>query len=182
MKLNSFSKNVFRISHFIYNEILKISGLLIDEDLLSIRLGISKESKDWDRILSELNTAKYTGIYSDIFNLWWMSRINSWWKDNFNADSLQMLNAKERFVNLKEKYEVKFIVDDDYKKSIDLWTICQETKLPLDIFDGILLQNRSYEPWQDKRYISEDGYLKSIDKYKDCVSISEKNRMKELYK
>ena len=72
----------------------------------------------------------------------------------------------------KEKLGLNLSVakSSDKNLSSNYWTICKQTKLPLDPFDGIELLEEEFKPWQDKDYVSIDGYLEDIEKYSRIIS------------
>lgn len=56
------------------------AGLLIDDSLLAIRLGIDpeKSSADFDAI-KKILPFRYTGVASDNFSRWWARALDEWW-------------------------------------------------------------------------------------------------------
>ncbi|WP_445453162.1 hypothetical protein [Flavobacterium sp. 25HG05S-40] len=184
LKLKHKDGFVYEFTRFINDYIIHSIGLLIGEDVLSARLGVSKASKDWDKLLSHLEPAKYQGIFSDIHSRWWMGKINYWWEEVIKAGvPLRRLNAEERTAVLKEKLslvDLEPVIKTPYSKSSNFWTICKHSKHPLDPFDGIELLKKEYLPWQDKEYISFDSALTEIDTYKDIISEIDKKAIREL--
>lgn len=182
--LNKDVKSVYEFSRFIFEHLIRCSGLLIGEDILSARLGISKESPDWEKLKELLINYKYTGIFSDVYNRWWMSKIDTWWlKITDEKPTIRHYNAEERTIILKEKLSLNLNVveSSDKNLSTNYWTICKHTKLPLDPFDGIELLEEEFKPWQDKDYISIDGYLSDIEKYSKIVSELDRDEMRKIY-
>ncbi|SCY49733.1 hypothetical protein SAMN02927916_2305 [Flavobacterium anhuiense] len=179
--LNENNKSLYEYSRFIYEHLIRCSGLLIGEDILSARLGISKDSKDWNNLLESLENYKYKGIFSDSYNRWWMPLIENWWKDKIGANySLRHYNAEERTKILTKKLNLKLKTVNTSKNnySTNYWVICKETKLPLDPFDGIELLDEEFKAWQDKDYVSIDGYLSDIEKYSKLVSEIDRKEMR----
>ncbi|AJA69641.1 hypothetical protein MYRA21_2529 [Myroides sp. A21] len=180
--LNENNKSKYEYSRFIFEHVIRCSGLLIGEDLLSARLGISKESRDWEKLKDLLSDYKYTGVFSEVYNRWWMTKIESWWYSITSERlSLRNFSAEERVQIFKEKLQLDLIQvqSSDKNMSSHYWTICKETKLPLDPFDGIELLEEEFKPWQDKDYISIDGYLQNIDKYSKIVSDLDRKEMRQ---
>ncbi|WP_140487048.1 hypothetical protein [Flavobacterium sp. GSA192] len=180
--LNKDVKSVYEYSRFIFEHLIRCSGLLIGEDILSARLGVSKDSPDWGKLKEQFSDYKYTGVFSDVYNRWWMSRIDSWWLDSIKEKhTLRHYNAEERIRILREKFvlDLDIVISSDKNLSSNYWTICKQTKLPLDPFDGIELLEEEFKPWQDKDYVSIDGYLANIDKYSKIVSEIDRKEMRK---
>lgn len=180
--LNNKNKSVYEYSRFIFEHVIRCSGMLIGEDILSARLGVSKESNDWEKLKKELSIYKYSGIFSNSYNRWWMSSINSWWIDTFETkNSLRYYDAENRVKIIQEKLKLDLTTVKSSEKNLstNYWTICKETKLPLDPFDGIELLEEDFKPWEDKDYISADGYLKDIEKYSKLISEIDRLEMRK---
>lgn len=182
--LNKDVKSVYEFSRFIFEHLIRCSGLLIGEDILSARLGISKDSSDWEKLKEQLSDYKYIGVFSDVYNRWWMSKIDSWWLEIIKEKhTLRHYNAEERMIILKEKLSLNLniVSSSDKNLSANYWTICKHTKLPLDPFDGIELLEEEFKPWQDKDYVSIDGYLADVEKYSKIVSEIDRNEIRKKY-
>lgn len=180
--LSDSNKTVYEYSRFIFEHIIRCSGLLIGEDILSARLGVSKDSPDWERLKTHIGHCKYSGIFSKVYSRWWMSKINEWWSETIDGKySLRHYNAEERVQKLSQKLnlELSEVTSSDKNLSTSYWTICKETKLPLDPFDGMELLEEEFKPWQDKEYISIDGYLDDIEKYSKIVSGLDRKAMRK---
>ena len=179
-------KNLFSISSFIYYDIVRPIGVMVGEDVLSARLGVSKESKDWDKLLQEINPTSYKGVFSEHLSRWWMHKLSKWWDDKISADvSLRKLNAEDRVSLIKSKLGLKNLIalqKTQYSASTNFWTICKHSGLPLDPFDGIeLLKN--YSPWKDKEYLSVDSALSGqLEKFKNQISEIDKKAIRDIVK
>lgn len=179
--LNGDVKSIYEYSRFIFEHLIRCSGLLIGEDILSARLGISKDSSDWEKLKEQLTNCKYTGIFSDVYNRWWMSKIDIWWKDNIEEKySIRHFDSEEKTKILTKTLELtlKTVSKAKYNSSNNYWTICKETKLPLDPFDGLELLDEEFKVWQDKEYVSVGGYLSNIEKYSKIVSELDRKEMR----
>lgn len=184
--LSEFDKagnNQLKISSLIYDNLISAIGLTVGEDVLSARLGISKTSKDWPKLLESLNNATYKGIFSDIKKRWWMEKVNSWWKEMISETiPIKRLNAEERVEIIKEKLGLKdltVVVKTKYSNSNNFWTICKYSKEPIDPFDGVELL-KDYLPWQEKEYLSIDSALLNRDEYQNLISNIDKRAIREL--
>lgn len=179
-------KNLFGLSSFIYYDCVRPIGITIGEDVLSARLGVSKESKDWNNLLKEIGFTKYSGAFSDYLDRWWMDKINRWWYEQINSEmSLRKLNAEERVELIKSKLDLKNLtplIKTKYSLSSNFWTICKHSKQPLDPFDGIELLN-DYLPWQEKEYLSIDSALEGkMDDFKNKISDVDKKAIRDIVK
>lgn len=179
--LNKDVKSVYEYSRFIFEHLIRCSGLLIGEDILSARLGVSKDSIDWDQLKERLGDCKYTGVFSDVYNRWWMSKINLWWEDNVDTNySIRHYDSEEKVEILSKKLNLKLkpVLKSKHNSSTNYWTICKETKKPLDPFDGLELLEEEFKIWQDKEYVSIEGYLLKIEKYSKIVSQLDRKEMR----
>ena len=180
------SKNIFTLSSFIYYDIVRPIGILIGEDVLSARLGVSKESEDWNELLKIINASIYTGAFSDYLERWWMDKINKWWNETISSEiSLRRLDAEERVELLKLKLGLKNLTPltkTKHSHSSNFWTICKDSRQPLDPFDGIELL-KDYLPWQEKEYLSIESALDGkMDEYKNQISEIDKKAVRDIVK
>lgn len=182
--LNDSNKSIYEYSRFIFEHLIRCSGMIIGEDVLSARLGVSKESDDWQKLKDFFKNYQYKGIFSNSYDRWWMSSIDFWWNENIDEKfSLRYYNAAERVEILKSKVGLNLILatSSDKNLSTNYWTICKQTKLPLDPFDGIELLEEEFLPWQDSDYVSIDGYLQDIEKYSKIVSDLDRTEMRKYF-
>jgi hypothetical protein len=182
-KTQKFEKHTFEYSRLVFEQIIRSIGPLIGEDVLSARLGVSKDSKDWLKLLESLIDSKYAGILSDAYPRWWMPKIGDWWNKVVKVDtSLRRLDAKERVTLLKTnlKLDLNALVKTEHSQSSNFWTICKLSNEPIDPFDGIELYKKDLLPWQEKEYLSIDSVLKNIDTVKDYISAIDRKAIREL--
>jgi hypothetical protein len=164
--LDEFS-SVFNFSRYILNELIVAPGPLIDEYYLSSRLGCDvKASEDWDILKNEiLKEAKYSGVFSNAFDRWWMYKLNDWWQSIEKENTLASLDARERVEILSERLGLKrLIVAEPIKKSSSYryWTVCQGFNRPLDPREGLRIDEKDPLPWQETRYISIEAALERV--------------------
>ena len=175
--------NQLKTSSLVYDNLISAIGLTVGEDVLSARLGVSKKSEDWPKLLDSLKNAIYKGIFSDTKDRWWMEKVNFWWKEKISETiPIRRLNAEERVELIKEKLEFKnltAVIKTKYSESSNFWTICKFSKEPLDPFDGVELL-KDYLPWQEKEYLSIDSALLNKDKYQNLISNIDKKAIREL--
>lgn len=149
---------IHEYARFFLGELILKPGLLIDENVLCARMGISKESQDYALLLDKLKPYKYQGPFSDFWKRWWWPLVNNWFKSKAK-ENISFLNADERVQLIKSITKLEHIEPEkplDKNHSSKFWTICQLYKKPLDPFsDGVVLEdNNELLPWQEKKYIS----------------------------
>lgn len=179
------SKNLFTLTSFIYYDVVRPIGIMIGEDVLSARLGISKESENWPELLKKIESCSYDGVFSEYLKRWWMNKIDIWWKTEISSDSsMRSLSAEERVKLLKSKTGLEKLIPltkTKYSHSTNFWNICKHSGQPLDPFDGIELL-KVYLPWQEKEYISIDTALHKMEDYKNLVSDIDKRTIRVIVK
>ena len=88
---------------FILRELINKQGLLIDEEVLAARMGIDKNSsEDWNILLEIINSTKYTGVFSEGWQRWWMPLIEEWF-ESITTDNWRSLSARERVEIITKK-------------------------------------------------------------------------------
>ncbi|MEC4036566.1 hypothetical protein [Myroides odoratimimus] len=175
--------SIYQYSKFIHEHLIRCSGVLIGEDILSARLGVSKESNDWAKFLTLLENTRYTGVFSDSYTRFWMAKIDDWWNEFSQKNySLKHYDANERLKIIKSNTGLDLVEvnKDKHTTSSHYWTICQETKLPLDPVEGLELLDEDIMPWQDRNFVSIDGYLSDIKKYSKMVSELDRKEMRNF--
>jgi hypothetical protein len=69
---------------FIIRELFDGPGLLIEEVVLAIRLGVDKaRSNGWERVKEHFNTAQYVGVAANGFRRWWIDLFLVRWLGGF---------------------------------------------------------------------------------------------------
>lgn len=62
-------------------------GLLIDEEMLAVRLGVDKiSSKGWETLVGQLAPYAYRGVADGCFTRWWARGIEDWWQEEIGAE------------------------------------------------------------------------------------------------
>jgi hypothetical protein len=154
----------------ILKDLIYSSGVLINELLLASRFGIDvKKSQDWELLKKYFEDTKYTGVFSDGWNRWWMHLID----DKFNSETntyLSYLNANERVDLLKQITGLDKLFASEpipENKSNRFWTYCKVLEKPLDPLEGFKI-NTPIEPksWQEYDYCSLYAILRQKHKSK----------------
>lgn len=177
------------LSNYILRNVVKKAGILICEKILGARLGVDIEkSPNWNKLIEILNdSVLYKGIYSSVFPRWWSHRLINWWRDEFpSSPPLIRLNAQERVTLILDKFKIDGLTPaTPIAKATEskFWTICQAIGKPLDIKDGILLDDSELKVWQDKQYISLESILERYYVNKGLrIHPQESERITELKK
>lgn len=174
--------SVSEIARFVYKQIIKKSGILIDEKILAARLGLDIElSENWNVLRDEvLSVIKYQGVYSDYYERWWMFSLNDWWK-SLHKKPLASLTAEERVSILNKTFNLDLVAAKPIAKtrSTRFWTICQALEKPLDPLEGFRLKRSNPETWQDMEYITLQAFLDGKIKPKD-IHPSEIKRFRDI--
>lgn len=158
------------LSHFVIKQLFNHPGVLIKERTLAARLGIDIDAsgEDWQRLLQQLEVAKYKGLYSDGWVRWWSDLINDFFKKISEGRRLPLLNAKERVEIISNHFNLKALIHASplpFCKSSKFWTICEGHKKPLDPLEGYrIFETGDLKPWQEPKYISFDAAVKRIDR------------------
>ena len=174
-------------ANFILKEIILKQSVLIDENVLLARLGVSSESKGIGSLLGILSKFSYSGPFHEAWPRWWWPLINNWWYSLFkNMKGIALLTAKERVetINRKLKLQLKPAVPIQKQYGSKFWTVCQFYNKPLDPFDGLIL-DLGYEPlpWQDASYLSLKAALDPKSKLRAFnISSTDKIRFQEYKK
>ncbi|MDZ7726100.1 MAG: hypothetical protein U5L75_00785 [Candidatus Campbellbacteria bacterium] len=90
-KLNRemFSNDVFAFSSFILNNLIQTIGPLLGEDVLSARLGVSKKSKDWEKLKNIFDSFRYRRHFFRIHtNVGGPDGLIDWWKKHNEGGEL----------------------------------------------------------------------------------------------
>lgn len=185
LKKEVYSEDIYAFSSFVYQNLIRSIGVLIGEDVLSARLGISRKSKDWNALKETLEKYKYSGIFSDSYDRWWAEDISNWFQSNYKGrGSLRRLNAEDRcsiikqFTSLNDLSALEKINERGYiSKSSNFWTVCKATKAPIDYIDGFELYERELFSWQESEYIS---FLGKSSKYKKFLKPSDNKIIIEM--
>lgn len=181
---NEIKTNVYAICRFINYELIRSIGILIGEDVLSSRLGVSKDSPDWNVLIAQLSEYKYQGILSEVYDRWWWDSVENWWNKISPTQTLRQLSSDERVVIIKESLDLNNldpIQPIEYAQSNMFWTICKETCHAIDPnIDGFGLNLRNNYPWQEKEYVSAFGVLKTNPKRIKNLSMPDKQTIKQI--
>lgn len=144
--------------------VLLPTGLLIDANVLSYRLGVdvTKSAGAWDALLSKLRGCKYRGMGSKFFDRWWARSVDEWWL-RFSSNSLANSTIEERVKILRAKLKLPKLMPlkmPDESPGNRPWRACalsleEDPKLwiPVDPAFGVRIAPRTDMPiWVDPLY------------------------------
>ncbi len=172
---------------FILRELINKQGLLIDEEVLAARMGIDKNSsEDWSILLEIINSTKYTGVFSEGWQRWWMPLIEEWF-ESITTDNWRSLSARERVEIITKKTglsRLTFAEKINKSTSDEFWTVCQGYHTPIDTIDGLIIDGQeNLYPWQEPLYVSIEAALKRKNKqYWGDIAEVEKEYFEKLIK
>jgi len=154
----------------ILKDLIYAKGVLINEKYLASRLGIDIEnSPDWEKVKASFADAKYTGVFSDGWDRWWMYKVDNIF-EVLSETYLSYLDAKEKVslfidilddvenINYPEPIETQDGTIKNY--SYRYWTMCKALKKPMDAKEGFKVYTRQEpKPWQEYEYVSFQALL-----------------------
>ena len=177
-------KPVHTIARFLIKQVIIKPTFLINEDYLSVRLGINKASGDWSLFIEKcLTDFKYNGAFSDFYPRWWMYLIEDFWIKKISSEySIRNTDSSKKVELIKEKTgfkDLQPIEKQDKSKSRSFWVVCKATHVAIDTIDGFVItgQDAKY-PWQEPEYISINEALRPTLNFE--VSAIEKPRLQKL--
>lgn len=140
---------------FLLRELLIAPGLLIDEDLLAVRLGIDvQKSPGWPVVRQRFDEAKYTGTANAAFPRWWNPMLSGLWAE-IHTEPLFRLTASQRAGVLAAAgfSDIVALSADQRSPGEQIWTIARssdpELRLPADPRFAFPL-NIPVSPWLDE--------------------------------
>lgn len=166
-------------------------GLLIDEGLLAVRLGVDAQRSDkaWKEFVATL-PFQFRGVGGAYFIRWWARGLDAWWFERISADvPLVSLTAEQRIDTLQEKLKIEGLVAlqlPEGSPGSRPWRFCQLCReqdppidFPIDATDAVRVTLRSDIPsWVDQPYAS----LKFACQEKDDLRLSRNDILRLLRK
>jgi len=173
------------VSLHLLSDLIKPTGLLVDEATVAARLGIDRENsgKHWDKLLECINDSKYLGPFRDGWPRWWWFRIENWWNNlGKRMPNIRRLGASERIAILNETLGLilKPAVPIQSNYSDKYFVVCFATGKPLDPIDGLRIATPHMKPWHDVTYISTYAALNRVAKEKWQIDPYDRDRLDEI--
>lgn len=146
------------LAQYFISGFLSRPGVLIDEAILSVRLGVDAvASDDWPALLESLERIRYRGAFADGYPRFWMFALADWWAQFGFDGTLKQTDADARVQVLQEQLglsNLKSHSSDPDSPGRRFWYLCVETGVPVDPAEGFpLIDEWGHEPWQDTDYI-----------------------------
>ncbi len=136
------------------------TGLLVDEEVLAIRLGVDRaRSPGWPAVKDALAEAKFTGVGAEGFDRWWARGIEAYWLKLDEDDYLYQRTSNFRVERLSQTVgaELAFL-----EPSGAYWRRCALSLRrgefrPIDPSRAVsLVQTGPLEPWVDPDQAAPD--------------------------
>lgn len=154
-------------SSLLLRTFLDKTGLLIDELLLAVRLGIDieKSGDAWFDLLGRLQTVKYRGVGSDYFDRWWARGLDDWWYSEVKAtDALVSCDVVSRVEQIANWSGLTTLISlkDGEVSTFRPWYFCQlgleqepPQRILIDPRNAIKISTfDDFYPWVDSAYAS----------------------------
>ncbi|EKO3474087.1 hypothetical protein NTH41_002801 [Vibrio fluvialis] len=153
-------KDVHSVISLILNSLVRSAGMIVTEKMLATRLGVDIDnSQDWEALKEVLAEGKYKGVFSELKERWWFSKIEDWWYDNnIHSNVLRGLTATERVAAISEFTGLTNLVPispkyKNGKQSEKYWVNCVVSDTPLDPADAILVSKPELMAWEQPLYL-----------------------------
>ncbi|EMX9089893.1 hypothetical protein AAH342_000787 [Klebsiella oxytoca] len=170
----------------IYSSLIQSAGMLVTEEMLQTKLGVNKNSSDWDNVKQRLNAYKYNGPFCDLKERWWFSGVEDWWDELCPENVLQNLTVKERVGILIEKLSLSHLNPielsyPDGQQSEYLWVNCVLSGVALDPYDALRVRDPEAKVWEQPKYIDLRAFLNDDDEHPHYkIHIDDKDKVKKL--
>lgn len=170
------------VAHFLLNELIKAEGLLVSEEMIAARLGvsISGSGEEWEKLKESFGIARYEGPFYQAWPRWWWFRIEDWWASLQDENNdLGSLTSAERVDFLNKVLSVNLVASQPIlpKYSSHFSTLCVGTSAPLDPVDGLRVVRRSSRNWQDTSYVSIHAALERLGRENWRLDPLERDRL-----
>lgn len=179
------SHGAHEVANFLLNELVRVPGLLITEDLLAARLGVDvvASGESWRQIKDFLQSAEYKGPFSEGWPRWWWFRVEDWWATLADkAPNLRRLDSDARVKYLNNALGLGLVsaspIVEGYSKRY--FTLCAGTLKPLDPVDGLSVVRRAARTWQDSGFVSVYAALERIGRTLWHLDPLERDRLAQI--
>jgi hypothetical protein len=151
-------------------------GLLIDEILLAVRLGLDRKGSGeaWGQLLSGFTTFQFKGTAHEEFPRWWARGLEDWWLGFSGGNSLASLTIAERHELLCNRFRLNGLLPLTMPKGSAgdrPWRFCtlsleeyEPQYVPIDPSVGVRLTPRTDQPpWTDPQYAALGSAVRAVD-------------------
>jgi hypothetical protein len=174
------------LSRYVIGSLLGRPGPLIEEVLLSIRLGIDiHTSKDWPTLSESLKSTAYQGVFGGGYRRWWMPLVLDWWATTIDAENPPFRSdAAARVEAIKQKTglgQLDPIAESGDSPGAKFWYACLKSGRPVDPAFGFpLMPEWGQETWHDVDYLCLEEALR--DSRNPRLAATDRNRLAKLRK
>ncbi len=172
---------------------LNSPGLLIDEVLLAVRLGLDREASGgaWRELLEKLTDFKFSGTAHEEFERWWARGLEDWWLGFSGGNSLASLTIRERHEMLCNHLRLNGLQPltmPSGSAGDRPWRLCilsleadEPQYVPVDPSTSVRLTPRTDQPlWTDPQYAALGPAVKAIDDKR--LNRSDLDRLRRKYR
>jgi hypothetical protein len=168
-------------------------GLLIDEILLAIRLGLDREGSGeaWGQLVKKLTDFKFNGSAHEEFERWWARGLEDWWLGISRGSSLASLTIAERHELLSNHFRLNGLLPLTMPKGSPgdrPWRLCalsleeyEPQYVPIDPSVAVRLTPRTDQPpWTDPQYAALGSAVRAVHDLR--LNKSDIDRLKRKYR
>jgi hypothetical protein len=151
-------------------------GLLIDETLLAVRLGLDREGsgETWSQLLKGLTDFQFKGAAYEEFERWWARGLEDWWLGISGGNSLASLTIAQRHELVCNHFRLNGLLPLTMPKGSAgdrPWRLCtlsleeyEPQYVPVDPSAAVRLTPRTDQPpWVDPQYAALGSAVRAVD-------------------
>jgi hypothetical protein len=168
-------------------------GLLIDEVLLAVRLGLDRvRSGDaWRQLIGKLMDFKFTGTAHEEFERWWARGLEDWWLGLSGGNSLASLTISERHEMICKNLRLDGLLPltmPSGSAGDRPWRLCtlsleadEPQYVPVDPSASVRLTPRADQPlWADPQYAALGSAVRATGDMR--LNRSDLDRLRRKYR
>lgn len=126
-------------------------GILLSEENLLARLGVSPDSPNISQLKTKLFDLKlgYRGLLSEGWSRWWWHRVDAWGKETLGS-SLGSLAGSERVAKLSSALQIELTpAASKWNQSSGeyFWVACSSCDHPTELKHSVLGYDSNYQPF-----------------------------------
>lgn len=168
----------------VYSTLIQSAGMLVTENMLKTKLGISDDSEGWQVLKNEFKPYMYSGPFKSLKERWWFAGIENWWFSFHEENVLQSLTCEERVSILSRHFNISNLnaIRTRYPngdQSMYLWVNCVASGLPLDPYDALRVRDPDAKIWEQPKYLDLLAFLNG-ESSKYVVHADDKKKVKHL--
>jgi hypothetical protein len=150
------------------------AGLLIDETLLAVRLGLDRQGSGeaWSQLRKRMQDFKFKGAAHGEFERWWARGLEDWWLGISGGNSLASLTVSQRHELLCNHFRLNGLLPLTMPKGSAgerPWRLCtlnlegdEPQYVPIDPSESVRVTPRvDQPPWVDPQYAALGSALRA---------------------